>query len=47
MRCHECGAEAAYAPETGGVRVGLCERHLQERLATFPDEAIKAALVAS
>lgn len=30
MRCHYCDAEAAYAPEYDGIRVGLCERHLKE-----------------
>ena len=29
MQCHECGATAAYAPESGGIQVGLCERHLR------------------
>lgn len=44
MRCHECGAEAAYAPRTGHLRVGLCEGHLRERLAEFPEHAALAAL---
>lgn len=32
MRCHWCDREAIYAAESNGVRVGLCERHLSERV---------------
>lgn len=32
MRCHWCERRAAYAAESGGVRVGLCSVHLQAQL---------------
>ncbi len=32
MRCHYCDREAAFAAETGGLTVGLCEEHFRERL---------------
>lgn len=35
MRCHECGAPAAYAPEHESVRIGLCEEHIREYMATL------------
>ena len=37
MRCHWCDRRAIYAPESDGVKVGLCQRHLQERLAELGD----------
>ncbi len=37
MRCHWCDRRAIYAPESDGIRVGLCRRHLQARLAEFGD----------
>ncbi len=37
MRCHYCDAEAAYAADSDGVRVGLCEEHLREFVATCAD----------
>lgn len=45
MRCYDCDAPAAYAPETDGIRVGLCERHLQARLEEFPAATIRRALL--
>lgn len=44
MRCHFCDAEAVYAPRSGDVRVGLCERHLREGIAAFPEEAVQNRL---
>ena len=32
MRCHYCDREAAFAAESNGVTVGLCESHFRERL---------------
>lgn len=32
MRCHYCSAPADVTADSGGVRVGLCEEHFQERL---------------
>ncbi len=32
MQCHYCDETAAYAAESDGIKVGLCERHLQERI---------------
>lgn len=32
MQCHYCEAPAAYAAESEGVKVGLCEDHFQDRL---------------
>lgn len=32
MRCHYCSREADVTADSGGVRVGLCEDHLEERL---------------
>ena len=31
MRCHYCDREATFTAETGGLRVGLCDRHLRQR----------------
>lgn len=45
MRCHECGAPAAYAARSDSIRVGLCEEHLRSRLEEFPAEEIKHALL--
>lgn len=30
MRCHHCDREATFTAETGGVRVGLCDRHFRD-----------------
>ncbi len=46
MRCHECGRPADYAPETGGITVGFCDRHLRQRLEEFPTEELKDAFLA-
>ena len=32
MKCHYCDQEAAFAAESDGVRVGLCEDHFRDRL---------------
>lgn len=44
MRCHECGAEAAYTPEHGHVRVGLCEEHIRSYLASLEGASALRAL---
>jgi hypothetical protein len=45
MKCHYCDDDAAFAADTGGVRVGLCEMHFRERLEELADadelEALK------
>ena len=43
MRCQYCTAEAAYAAESGGIRVGLCERHLHEQINRFADGPARVA----
>ncbi len=37
MRCHYCDTEAAYAADSEGVRVGLCERHLQQFVRRYAE----------
>ena len=37
MKCHYCDDEAAFAAETEGVKVGLCEVHFRERLEELSD----------
>jgi hypothetical protein len=32
MNCHYCDREAVFAAESGGVKLGLCETHLRDRL---------------
>lgn len=32
MQCHYCDEEAAFAVESEGIKVGLCESHFQERV---------------
>ncbi|MCT9095010.1 DUF6757 family protein [Haloarchaeobius sp. HME9146] len=32
MKCHYCDQVAAFAAETDGIKVGLCEEHFRERL---------------
>nr|WP_141462595.1 DUF6757 family protein [Salinadaptatus halalkaliphilus] len=32
MNCHYCDREAAFAAESEGLKVGLCEEHFRERL---------------
>ncbi|WP_168192906.1 MULTISPECIES: DUF6757 family protein [Halostella] len=32
MKCHYCDREAAFAAESDGIRVGLCEDHFRDRL---------------
>ena len=44
MRCHYCGRSADVEVESDGVVVGLCERHLRERVEALADEVGVAAL---
>lgn len=44
MRCHYCDAEAAYAPESHGIRVGLCDLHLKVFVSTCSEQDLPAAL---
>ncbi len=37
MRCHYCDREAAFAAESEGLTVGLCEEHFRERLQELAD----------
>ncbi|WP_435359912.1 DUF6757 family protein [Haloarchaeobius sp. DFWS5] len=37
MKCHYCDHEAAFAAESDGLRVGLCEEHFRERLEELAD----------
>lgn len=37
MKCHYCDREAAFAAESDGVRVGLCEDHFRDRLETLSE----------
>jgi len=37
MRCHYCDRPAAFAAESDGIKVGLCERHFRERLEELAD----------
>jgi len=37
MHCHYCDREAAFAAESDGLRVGLCEEHFRERLEELAD----------
>lgn len=32
MQCHYCDDDAAYAAESDGIKVGLCEEHFRDRL---------------
>lgn len=44
MRCHYCDRGADYVAESEGVRVGLCEDHVRERVSELADEGAVAAL---
>lgn len=44
MRCHHCDAKAAYAADSDGIRVGLCEDHLQIFVATCADADLPTAI---
>ncbi|WP_162993895.1 DUF6757 family protein [Halalkalicoccus subterraneus] len=44
MRCHYCDREAAVSAESDGVRVGLCEKHFQERLEELAESEELAEL---
>lgn len=39
MECHYCGRTADVVAESDGVRVGLCEDHLRERVAELSEAA--------
>jgi hypothetical protein len=38
MQCHYCERDAAYAAESEGVRVGLCEEHFRERVEELAED---------
>lgn len=44
MRCHYCDRPADVAIESDGVVVGLCTRHLRERVQALAGDAAAAAL---
>lgn len=44
MRCHYCDAGAAYAAESSGVKVGLCEEHLREFVSTCAEDDLSTAI---
>ena len=44
MQCHYCDAEAAVAVEKDALKVGLCRRHLRERLSELADDDALAGL---
>lgn len=44
MRCHECNETAAYAPQHDGVRVGLCETHMREYMASLERSLSREAI---
>lgn len=44
MQCHYCDRGAAYAAETDGVTVGLCDRHFRERLESLAESDGLSAL---
>ncbi|WP_433626433.1 DUF6757 family protein [Halomicrococcus sp. NG-SE-24] len=31
MQCHYCDRDATFAPESDGIRVGLCDEHFREQ----------------
>lgn len=39
MECHYCDREADLTVEKGGLRVGLCEDHFQERLEELSESS--------
>ena len=41
MQCHYCGRSAAVTAESGGLRVGLCETHFNERLEELADDELE------
>lgn len=44
MRCHYCDRDAAITVESGGLTVGLCEDHFQERMEELAADDTFAAL---
>lgn len=44
MQCHYCGRAAAYAAESNGISVGLCEHHLEQQLEAFAESRALAEL---
>ncbi len=37
MNCHYCDRDAAFAADSEGIKVGLCENHFRERLQELAD----------
>ncbi len=37
MQCHYCDRDADLTVEKGGLKVGVCEEHFQERLDELSD----------
>lgn len=44
MHCHYCDREATFTAETGGVRVGLCDRHFRRRFEQLAESDALASL---
>ncbi len=44
MRCHYCDRKASFAPELGGVQVGLCDVHFRERFEDLAESDALASL---
>ena len=44
MQCHYCSRSADVVAESDGVEVGLCERHLRERVATLAETDLSELL---
>lgn len=44
MRCHYCTREATFAPEVGGVQVGLCDTHFREQFESLSDSDVMQKL---
>lgn len=44
MRCHYCARAADVTADSGGLRVGLCEAHLAERLEELAEAEPLASL---
>jgi cytochrome c553 len=42
MQCHYCDDEAAVAVEKNHLKVGLCEKHLRERMEELSDSEVLA-----
>ncbi|WP_227355720.1 DUF6757 family protein [Haladaptatus salinisoli] len=44
MRCHYCDRTASFAPELGGVQVGLCDAHFREQFEDLAESEALASL---